>query len=714
YIFGLFTLVIIGILTWLFILYGNIRFDINKIIDYKPPLTTQFFDKNGELVANIFQDEHRLYVKYDDIPSRIIEGLVAIEDTQFFEHNGINLDAISRAIIKDIKARKLVEGASTLTQQLVKNLVLTREKKLIRKVKEILLTLRLETILSKEEILERYLNQVYFGRGYYGIRTAALGYFKKELYELSLKEMTILVGLPRAPSFYDPTKNLKFALARGNQVVSRMYKLGWINKNEYDTAITEVPEVYKQTRTKNKAPYVIDYAIKLLNKNIKNLKTAGYRVDLTIDLKAQEISRNALNHSYKLIVQRDNKHFKSDKLLYIKARKKTAKLRKIIKDQKNLESSNYYKNGKLKKYWAELIKVPKELSYIKERTILDKKTNIKKTILVSSHVETLNAGIITIENNSGKIISIVGGLDYRKSSFNRVVQSKRQAGSSVKPFLYQKALDSGYSPATKLIDISRTYKYKKEGKETQWKPRNYEGNYKGFITLREALMHSRNLATINLVTDLGINVVYNGLKEYGINKIPRDLSITLGAFSMSPLEVAEAYSMFSNKGIQVKPFLIQSISTRDKVKTVFEKEEKYITSPEQIYLMTSILNDTVNKATGRNARVKNLDVAGKTGTTNDNIDAWFCGYTPSMQTIVWFGNDNNSPMGKRETGGRTAGPVFSYFYKNYLKIHPEIPRKFIKPDEVRVANINGKKEYYTDISILPEITIINENEQIEF
>ncbi|NQY52097.1 MAG: PBP1A family penicillin-binding protein [Campylobacteraceae bacterium] len=716
YIFGLFTVIIGGILTWLFILYGNIRFDINKIIDYNPPLTTQFFDKNGELIANIFQDEHRLYVKYDDIPSRIIEGLVAIEDTQFFEHNGINLDAISRAIIKDIKARKLVEGASTLTQQLVKNLVLTREKKLIRKVKEILLTLRLETILSKEEILERYLNQVYFGRGYYGIRTAALGYFKKELYELSLKEMTILVGLPRAPSFYDPTKNLKFALARGNQVVSRMYKLGWINKNEYDTAITEIPEVYKQTRTKNKAPYVIDYAVKLLKKNIKDIKTAGYRIDLTIDLKAQEISRNALMHSYKMVIERDIKKFERDKPLYIKNRKRSENLRNKIKSEKNLATSKYYNNGKLKKYWANLIKVPKHLAYIKERVRLDKKTNIKTKVLVSSHIETLNAAIITIENDTGKIISMLGGIDYKKSSFNRVVQSKRQAGSSIKPFLYQKALDSGYSPATQLIDISRTYKYKIKGKETKWKPKNYEGTYKGFITLREALMHSRNLATINLVTDLGINVIFNGLKEYGINKIPKDLSITLGAFSMSPLEISHAYSMFSNKGIQVKPYLINSITTKDKVKTIFEKEEKYISSPEQVYLMTSILHDTVNKATGRNARVKNLDVAGKTGTTNDNIDAWFCGYTPSMQTVIWFGNDNNSPMGRRETGGRTAGPVFSYFYKNYLKIHPEIQRKFVMPSGVRSAKINGKEEYFTDISILPEITIQNENneEQIEF
>lgn len=214
YILGFFTIIALAVLGWLLYLYSTIRFELDKVVDYKPRLTTQFFDKNGKLIANTFSKENRLYVKYENIPPRVIEALVAIEDTQFFEHNGINPDAISRAIIKDIKAGSLVEGASTLTQQLIKTLILTREKKLTRKIKEALLSLRLETILTKEEILERYLNQVYFGHGYYGIKTAALGYFKKNLYELNLKEIAMLVGLPRAPSFYDPTRNLNFALAR--------------------------------------------------------------------------------------------------------------------------------------------------------------------------------------------------------------------------------------------------------------------------------------------------------------------------------------------------------------------------------------------------------------------------------------------------------------------------------------------------------------------
>ncbi len=264
YILSFFTIIGLAICAWLLYLYSHIRFELDKVINYNPRLTTQIFDKDGKLISNLFSKENRLYVNYDEIPARVIEGLVAIEDTHFFEHNGINLDAISRAIIKDIKAGALVEGASTLTQQLIKTLILTREKKIIRKIKEVLLALKLETVLSKEEILERYLNQVYFGHGYYGIKTAARGYFNKELYELNLKEIAILVGLPRAPSFYDPTRNLKFSLARANQVIQRMNTLGWINAKEYEEAMKSTPKIYDKTLTQNKAPYIVDYVLKTL------------------------------------------------------------------------------------------------------------------------------------------------------------------------------------------------------------------------------------------------------------------------------------------------------------------------------------------------------------------------------------------------------------------------------------------------------------------
>jgi penicillin-binding protein 1A len=640
YIFGFFLLIGLAVLGWLYTLYDEIKDDVYKVVNYSPKQSTQFFDKNGELIANTFVGENREYVKYDDIPAKIIEGLVAIEDTQYFEHIGINPDAISRAIIKDIKARAFVEGASTLTQQLIKMLVLSSEKKLIRKIKEALLAIRLETILTKEEILERYLNNVYFGHGYYGVRTAARGYFNKDLYELTLKEMAILVGLPRAPSFYAPTKNLKISLARANQVITRLNTLGWINKEQYENALKEVPKIYKQTLTKNKAPYVIDYVLKTLKEDIPDIKSGGYKIKLTIDLEAQEIARKALRLSHEQAIKRD-----------LEFRRKS----------KSLEDDSYVKG--------------------------------------------LNGAVVSIESSTGKILALVGGIDYQTSMFNRAVQSKRQPGSAIKPFLYQTALNEGLNPASQLVDISRTYDYKVSGVNKKWQPKNYGGNFKGVINLRESLVSSRNLSTINLVTDTGIDIIYKGLESYGFKDLPSDLSITLGTMSVTLLELSEYYSVFANNGTQVKPYIIEQITNKAGEIITFEPQTKEVNTPEQTFLITSILKDVVDRGTARSAKVNGISLAGKTGTTNNNVDAWFCGYSPSIQTIVWFGNDNNKPMRKTETGGKIAAPVFSYFNKNYLESHPEMPRTFVKPTKVFSSKINGKVEYYTDTSPLPEIEI---------
>ena len=638
YIFGLAIVLGLAVAGFLYDLYDQIKDDVDKVVNYSPKQSTQFFDKEGRLLANTFKDENRDYVKYDDIPARVIEGLVAIEDTQFFEHWGINPDAISRAMIKNLKAGGFVEGASTLTQQLIKNLTLTREKKLMRKVKEALLAIRLETILTKEEILERYLNHTYFGHGYYGIKTAAKGYFNKDLYELSLKEIAILVGLPRAPSFYDPTRNLQVSLARANQVITRLDTLGWITKEQYEEAINETPTIHNQTLTKNVAPYAIDYAISQLINDVPDIIYGGYKVYLTIDLDAQEMANDSIKRAYEEALKRD------------------LEIRKNSKD-------------------------PDNNPYTKE----------------------LNAAMITMESSTGKILAMVGGVDYNQSVFNRAFQSKRQAGSAIKPFLYQTALNEGYNPASQLFDISRTYNYTVGGVQKKWQPKNYGGNFQGIVTLRDSLTQSRNLSTLNLVTDVGVGVVTNDLKTYGFKDIVDNLSITLGSMSVSLVEFSEAYSTFANNGTQVKPYIVEQIVNKDGKSVTFEPQTKEINKPEQNYLMVSILNDVVNKGTGKRAAVEGIELAGKTGTTNDNIDAWFCGFSPSIQTIVWFGQDDNTPMRKSETGSTLAAPAFSYFFKKYLALHPEIPRTFTKPEGVYVGNFNGKDELYTDMSPLPDI-----------
>ena len=644
--------VVVGAITFVYLydLYQEIKDDIDSVVNYNPKQSTQFFDKNGKLLANTFKDENREYVNYDDIPARVIEGLVAIEDTQFFEHFGVNPDAISRAVIKNIQSGGYSEGASTLTQQLIKVLLLSREKKIIRKVKEALLAIRLETVLTKEEILERYLNHVYFGHGYYGVKTAAKGYFKKNLYELTLKEIAILVGLPRAPSFYDPTKNLQVSLARANQVITRMHTLGWINNEQFEESINETPTIYNQTLTQNIAPYAIDYAVSELVNDIPDILYGGYKVYLTIDLETQEIANAAIKKAYDEAMQRD----------------------------KNIRDGS---------------KNPDNDAFTKE----------------------LNAAMLTLESSTGRILAMVGGVDYNQSVFNRAFQSKRQAGSAIKPFLYQTALNEGYNPASQLFDIGRTYTYTVGGVQKKWQPKNYGGNFQGIVSLRDSLVQSRNLSTLNLVTDVGVNTTTDDLKRYGFKDIVDNLSVTLGSMSVNLIEFSQAYTIFSNNGVQVKPYIVEQIVNKDGKSVTFEPQRKELNPPEQSYLITSILKDVVTKGTGRRAAVDGIELAGKTGTTNDNIDAWFCGYSPSIQTIVWFGNDDNTPMDRIETGGRIAGPAFSMYYEKALELYPQIPRKFEVPDGIKEIVIDGKKVYFSDTSKPPRIDAdSNTNEKLLF
>jgi len=651
------TLVILGFFSP-FIIVGYFltayKYDISSLVDYKPSTTSVIYDRNGDRLANVFYKKNRFYASFDDIPPRIIEALVAIEDTTFFEHPGINVEAIFRAVLKVIKAGKAVQGASTITQQLVKNVLLTREKKLSRKIKEAIYAIKLEQALTKEQILERYLNEIYYGHGYYGIKTAADGYFHKRLEDLTLKEMAILVGLPKAPSTYAPTKNYEISMGRANRVVTRMHVLGWIDDSAYATALAESPKVYNDTLTKNRAPFIVDEVARIMrSKGIKDFKTGGYKVYTTVDLRLQNAAKESLKYAYDLSLERIEKY--------------------KIKDLKKLA--------------------------------IAEKTGDEEFKLQDVNVSQLNGALVSLDSATGDVLALVGSVDYKKSSFNRATQGKRQPGSAFKPFIYQVAVSLGYSGATKLVDIAKTYAYEKDGEEMKWQPRNYEKDYKGLITLREALVHSRNLATINLVNELGLNSLYKELQKFHIKGLPHDLSISLGSMSVSPLELAQYYTVFSNNGVEMKTHLVSSITQNSK--TVYEKEEVAyrVALPTQSFIMTSILRDVVNRGTGRRARARGIEVAGKTGTTNKNIDAWFAGFSPSIGTVVWFGNDDNTPMYHRETGGRVAGPAFSKYYEKVLKLYPQIKRKFDVPEGIVEVNINGKKEYFSAISRPPRTEV---------
>ena len=611
-------------------LYQETKLQAQQLIDYAPPISSEILDRNGRRLAYVFKGQHRLYARYDELPGLLIEGVVAMEDTRFFEHEGVNPDAILRAIVKDIKAGHFVEGGSTLTQQLIKNKLLSNKKTLSRKLKEAILALKIEKALSKEQILERYLNEISYGNNYYGVKTAAQGYFHKPLSQLTLKEIALLVGIPNAPSFYNPLKHYDRALNRANNVLYRMKQIGWISQKQYLEAVKETPKVYKSSLTQNIAPYIVDEVLRRFKRRLGDIRTGGYKIYTTVDVDLQHDAKALLRKRYEALHKR-----------YDKGRKKS----------------------------------------------------------------TLNGALVAVESATGDILAMVGGYDYKRSQFNRVTMAKRQPGSAFKPFIYQTALDMGYNPATPLTDLRRTFAYSLNGQKRIWAPKNYERNFKGFIPLREALVHSRNLATVNLVADIGVETIRKRLRFLDVEGIPHDMSIALGNLAVTPLKMAQIYTVFANKGHMIAPRLVRKIVSKEGA-VIYETRPKEIadfTTPEQAYLMTDILMDVIKRGTGRKAKVEGIELAGKTGTTNRNIDAWFCGYSPEVETIVWFGRDNNKPIGKGATGGVVSAPAFADFYRALLKRYPKSKRRFDIPKGVFRGTYGGKEELYTAISPLPAV-----------
>ena len=668
-----FFVALFGVGIYLYGVYTEVQSEIESVKRHKMDVTTQIFDTKGRLIANLFNEHYRLYAKFEEIPPRIIEILLAFESTLFFENMGINPDAISRAIVKNVKNLKYSEGGSTLTQQVVKNIALSPERTLKRKIKEAMFAIILEQNMSKEDILEIYLNYIFLGHGYYGVRTAALGYFHKNLNELTLKEMCMLMGLPKAPDTYDPSKNLQHSLGRANNILDRLKDIGWITQEEYEVAIVEIPYVYNdKSLTQNVAPYAVDEVVRQLSPIYPDLKTGGYKIYLTIDLDYQNIAQEALRYGYNNINERLVEQYP----------------RTFIREELDSEGLIYAK--------------PKESE--------------------ANKYGELNGAMVVTESQSGKILALVGGVDYKKSVFNRATQAKRQFGSSIKPFIYLVAFDRGYSPAWQVMDAPRKFgntnedtQSNQEDEEDVWKPKNV-GAYGGLITLREALRKSANLATLNLVQQVGFDIIYRGIKDFEFPYVPNDMSIVLGSLSLSPLEAAKFYSVFSNYGTMITPRLVDSIVNVQGETYTFPITTREYTQPQQAFLVTDILRDVVNRGTGVRARVANLEIAGKTGTSNQNIDGWFCGYSPSIQTIIWYGRDNNTPIGPVETGGIVAAPVNAYFFNKLLKIEPGLKRRFDVPNGIMKKTFADGEYLYTNISKLPPTTpsVTNVEEDLLF
>ncbi|MGQ9778191.1 MAG: penicillin-binding protein 1A [Thermodesulfobacteriota bacterium] len=574
---------------------------IENLKNYKPPIITTLFSEEGEIIGEFYLEKRKV-VSLDRIPKHLIQAFVAGEDSRFFKHKGLDYWAILRALIKNIFSGEVVQGGSTITQQVVKSLLLSPKKSLSRKIREAILAFKIERYLSKEDILYLYLNQIFLGHGSYGVAVAAETYFGKPVEELSLAESALLAGLPQAPSKYSPLHHPEQAIRRQVYVLNRMAEEGIISPQEYFKALkTPLKFRSKQDNFVEKAPYFVEYVRKYIEEKYGRdlFLKGGLRVYTTLDLHFQEEAQKAVEIGLKEIEKR---HKYS------------------------------YQNG-------------------------------------ASHLE---GALICFDLESGYVKAMIGGRDYRRSQFNRTTQARRQTGSAFKPIVYASALDKGYTPVSIIIDSPLIYEY---GNKV-WRPKNFDGRFLGPTTFRHALTHSINVVTVKIAQDIGVNYIRDYAKNLGISSpLHENLSMALGSSSLSLFELTKAYAVFANHGKRFKPIFIKKILDRDgkileenlPLYARDETEEEQVISPQTAYLMTHLLQDVVQRGTGWRAKSLGRPVAGKTGTTDHFLDAWFIGYTPDLITGVWVGFDEEKSLGENETGARAASPIWVQFMSAVLK-----------------------------------------------
>ncbi len=589
--------------------------EVRALEEYRPNVVSRILSEDGTELAELFL-EKRIWISYSDLPEHLIEALIATEDHKFFEHKGIRFFAILRALVVDIRMGRMAQGGSTITQQLAKQLFLSPNKKIWRKIKEALLAIQIEKRYTKLEILELYSNQIYLGSGAYGVEAAAQVYFGKSARDLTLAQSALIAGLPRAPSRYSPLNNINLAKQRRATVLSRMAIENYITKEQEETARAEAIGLVKRSDEERLAKHFVEMVRIYLEKTYgsERLYREGLTVVTTLDPAMQRSAQRAVTDGLKRV-----NNTISGKRLYPDA--------------------------------------------------------------VSAQ-----AALIAIRPEDGAIVAMVGGADYGKSQFNRAVQAKRQPGSAFKPFVYLAALDTGFTAVDKIIDSPVSFPG--ATKHSEWKPVNFSKRFYGPVSLRRALEFSINVATVKLLDKIGIDQVISVAKRMGIkSKLRPYLSLALGVSEVSPLEITAAYAALANSGLYAKPYFI--VSVENAKGEVLEERMPEVTDairPEVAYVLTKLLQGVVENGTGKVAKSIGRPVAGKTGTTSDFRDAWFVGYTPTLAAGVWVGFDDNRSLGAGETGGFTAGPIFTSFMSQALKNRPVLD--FTPPERVVVKVVD--------------------------
>ena len=699
--FSLILIIIVLSILWNF--SSNIP-DYKFLKSYKPPVSSKMYSGNGELVAD-FSSEKRIFVPYSSIPQNVINAFLSAEDKNFFSHPGVDAKGVLRAVINNIGnilTSKRLEGASTITQQVAKNFLLSNEVSLNRKIKEAILAFRIERALSKERILELYLNQIYLGSGAYGVAAASLEYFDKSIKELDYVEAALLAALPKAPSKYNPYRNIELAKFRRDLVLKNLFDNKFINQNEYQDYKSQNIELKKTKKIfLEDAQYYIEDVRKSVIEILSydKIYKQGFNINTPIDLELQKIATISLREG---LIQYDrrkgwrgpllNKKYNNkwnNNLKDYKLEKsinwKLAIVKKINQFSAEIETNEKYKGiieykdiSWTKKEFTELLKVG-DVIYVK------KKSDGKFTL---EQVPKINGGIVVMNPYTGRVLAISGGFSFRNSEFNRASQALRQPGSAFKPFVYALALENNFTPSSLVLDAPLVLDQGSDLK--MWKPENYGKKFYGPSTLRVGLEKSRNLMTVRIAQKLGIDNVAIFSKDLGIYENPEPLlSISLGSAETTLLKLTSAYSAFVNGGKLVSPILIDRIQDSEG-NTIVNNEKrtclncqnisftgtdypkikddyKQVFSSQTAYQVTSFLEGVIKRGTGKKLKNLKLNIAGKTGTTNENTDAWFIGFTSDLVIGVYVGMDNPQPLGKFETGSKTALPIFKKFIESAVK-----------------------------------------------
>ncbi|MGQ9775654.1 MAG: penicillin-binding protein 1A [Thermodesulfobacteriota bacterium] len=742
----LFVVFLIGCGIFLFLYYSYQLPDFTSLKERKPMAYSIVYSEEDEVVGK-FLLNNRIPLTYEQIPKKMIEAFLAAEDSDFFSHHGIDYKGILRAMLKNLLAGKVVQGGSTITQQVAKTFFLTPKRSLLRKLKEVAYAFGLERSLTKEEILLLYLNHIYLGNGAYGIEAASESYFNKRVQQLSLPEMAMLAGLAKAPSRYSPIHHFNRAKERQAYVLTRMAELNYITQGQKEAALRAPLRIQsKETIFFSKAPYFTEFIRQQVEKKYgkERLYKEGLRIYTTLDLNLQKAAQSSIEMGLRELDKRQGFRGPIDRVSEKELKDLLKKKRRgepmALVSNEIFEGIILSKDHSKKFYivWVEgrrgilpysemswalqikpssnfkppAVKTPGDLLQPGDVIHVRIKELSKKDqpmILSLEQQPLVQGALLCLDPKTGYVKAMVGGRDFSESQFNRAIYSSRQPGSAFKPLIYAAALEKGFNPSTTLMDSPVEYVGYDGG--SYWAPKNYDKNFLGPITFRNALAHSRNVVTVKILEEIGIDHALKFIKRMGIESpIKRNLSIALGTSGVSMLELASAFSIFANGGEKIKPIFIKKIVTMKgevlEENTPFaemeEKEEgeeedeetlqspflqkERVLSPQHAFIMTHLLEGVIQHGTGQKAKVLGRPIAGKTGTSSDYTDAWFIGYTPSLLAAVWVGFDDKTSLGKNETGARAALPIWISFMDQALRGTPVEP--FQVPEGIILIKVN--------------------------